>query len=161
MTWRYAVTEFNWKTSWSLESGFEIKTFDYLTDADIKLRDISTEIIDGIMVDKIDYVFKTDEDLIGTWQSVWSGDDPLDFKAFTNLYVSDLYIQNIAFYKDGSTSGFWKWTNGLITHSGDKTAERYFIHTINEVEYLFVENKTGDYILIMQNLLCMLTSEMR
>jgi len=78
---------------------------------------------EGRIVDKIDYPFVNDPQLIGTWNSVDFVGEMKQFKA----------------------KPWWTWTKGLVFHSGDKTASKYTIKDIEGSTYMFYEWKSGDY----------------
>ena len=97
------------------------------------------------IVDKIDYSFINDPELIGTWKSVDFVQAIDDFKAGEKHWRGDLFLKNMMFFDDGRTTGPWTWTKGLIIHHGNKTAAKYLIKEINGEKYLFFEWKTSDY----------------
>ena len=146
MTWRFAVTEFGWKTNWDNENGFEILTFNTVVVENIELKEISSKVVDGRIEDDITHPFILDQQLVGNWQTIAFTRDVTSFKGFVEDYKMDCYLQEIEFYNNGETSGPWTWTKGLIIHAGDTTASRYFVTEINNIEYLFMEWKSGDYI---------------
>ncbi|MCE5230464.1 M56 family metallopeptidase [bacterium] len=100
---------------------------------------------EGRYVDKIDYPFVNDPRVIGRWQSVDFVDDPAKFNPAQKSWKGDLFLKGITFFPEGKVKGWWKWTNGLLLHDGDKTASRYEIKQIDGYNYMFVEWKVGDY----------------
>jgi len=58
-----------------------------------------------------------------------------------------LYLKDLTFKDNGKMDHSWiKWTNGVVMHSGDKTASAYTLKEINGSTYMFFEWKSGDYI---------------
>jgi beta-lactamase regulating signal transducer with metallopeptidase domain len=103
---------------------------------------------DGRIVDKIDYPFVNDPQVIGTWKSVDFVGEMEDFKASEKKWKGDLYLKELIFLPNGKTSRPWQtWTKGLVFHSGDKTASKYTIKNIEGSTYMFFEWKSGDYII--------------
>jgi bla regulator protein BlaR1 len=96
-------------------------------------------------VDKIDYPFVNDPEIIGTWKSVDFVQAIDDFKAVEKHWAGDLYLKNMFFFDEGRTGGPWRWTEGLIIHPGDKTAAKYHIKEFDGEKYMFFEWKSGDY----------------
>jgi bla regulator protein BlaR1 len=58
------------------------------------------------------------------------------------------FVKDIAFMPKGGTSsqGFI-WTNGYIIHPADRTAARYIVKDIDGQKYLFMQWKSGDYVI--------------
>ena len=100
------------------------------------------------IVDRIDYPFVNDPQVIGKWVSVDFVQKPEDFKAGEKHWTGDLYLKDLDFFEAGGTGGPWRWTKGLVIHPGDKTAAQYIIRTINGTEYMFFEWKSGDYTIL-------------
>lgn len=102
---------------------------------------------EGHIVDKIDYPFVNDPQLIGTWESVDFVDEMEDFKPDSKQWKGgELYLKGLIFKPNGKTfKPWWTWTKGLIFHSGDKTASKYTIKDIEGSTYMFYEWKSGDY----------------
>ena len=98
------------------------------------------------VVDKIDYPFKDDPAVIGVWKSVDFVHEMADFKPGQKQWKDDLYLKEMVFLPNGRMSPSWaSWTKGLVLHPGDKTASKYVIKTIDGVQYMFFEWKSGDY----------------
>ena len=101
---------------------------------------------EGRIVDKIDYPFVNDPQLIGTWNSVDFVGEMAEFKADQKRWKGDLYLKGLIFKPNGKTfKPWWTWTKGLVFHSGDKTASKYTIKDIEGSTYMFYEWKSGDY----------------
>ena len=103
----------------------------------------------GRIVDKLDYPFVNDPQLIGTWKSVDFVGEMEEFKAGQTQWgdgEGDLYLKGLIFKPNGKTfKPWWTWTKGLVFHSGDKTAAKYTIKDIEGSTYMFYEWKSGDY----------------
>jgi bla regulator protein BlaR1 len=111
---------------------------------------------DGRIRDKIDYPFVDDPAVLGVWTSVDFVEDVDDFDPAQPRWQGELYLQKLDFLANGGTQvqvagdselrpGPWKWTNNLVMHGGDHTAAEYLIESIDGVDYLFLEWKSGDY----------------
>ncbi len=107
-------------------------------------------------VDKTDYPFVDDADVIGKWKTVDFVQNISDFnqgKRSTNI---ELYLTDLVFIKLGSMLSAVEngnlaqttttWTKGKILNTKDKTAGNYDIRDINGKTYLFMQWKSGDYI---------------
>ena len=105
----------------------------------------TSTIENGRIVDKIDYPFVNDPNVIGAWESVDGVDEVEMFKPGTKHFGGNLLLKDLFVLEDGKTSWAWKWTKGLFLHFGDKTASMYLIKEIDGTTYMFVEWKTGDY----------------
>ncbi|MDT8300413.1 MAG: M56 family metallopeptidase [Sedimentisphaerales bacterium] len=103
----------------------------------------------GRIVDKIDWPFVNDPQLIGTWKSVDFVGEMEEFKAGEKKWEGrggDLYLKGLIFKPNGRTfKPWWTWTKGLVFHSGDKTASKYTLKNIEGSTYMFYEWKSGDY----------------
>ncbi|TET71874.1 MAG: M56 family metallopeptidase [Candidatus Aminicenantes bacterium] len=104
---------------------------------------------DGRIVDKIDYPFINDSQLIGTWKSVDFVGEMEQFKVGEKQWKGrggELYLKELIFLPNGRTFKPWlTWTKGLVFHSGDKTASKYTLKNIEGSTYMFYEWKSGDY----------------
>jgi hypothetical protein len=100
----------------------------------------------GRIVDKIDYPFVNDPQVIGTWKSVDFVREMEHFEADKKQWKGDLYLKELIFMPNGKTfKPWWTWTKGLVFHSGSKTASKYHIKEIDGSTYMFFEWKSGDY----------------
>ena len=101
---------------------------------------------EGRIVDKIDYPFVNDPQLIGTWNSVDFVGEMEKFKAGQKQWKGNLYLKGLIFKPNGKTfKPWWTWTKGLVFHSGSKTAAKYTLKNIEGSTYMFFEWKSGDY----------------
>ena len=113
----------------------------------------------GRIVDKIDYSFVDDPAVLGVWTSVDFVEDIDEFDPAQPRWQGELYLQKLDFLAEGGTrvkaahdsglrSGPWDWTDGLLMHGGgDHSAAAYAIESIDGVDYLFLQWKSGDYII--------------
>ncbi len=111
----------------------------------------------GHIVDKIDYPFVNDPQLIGTWNSVDFVGEMEQFKVDEQQWKGrggELFLNEMIFEKNGRLiskndkvqRGYpGTWTKGLVLHSGNKTASKYIIKEIDGSAYMFYEWKSGDY----------------
>jgi len=105
----------------------------------------------GRLVDKIEYTFLNDAQVLGEWKSVDFVRNISDFTPTSRTWKKNLFLKNLHFLKGGDTKKpYLNWTKGLVIHVGDKTASRYLIKNIGGTNYLFFEWKSGDYILRYQ-----------
>ncbi|MEN6385625.1 MAG: M56 family metallopeptidase [Phycisphaerales bacterium] len=99
----------------------------------------------GHIVDKIDYPFVNDPEVLGGWEAVDFVNDINNFKPGKRSWDGDLFLKELFFLDEGKTNWAFSWTKGLLLHSGDKTASKYIIKEINGSKYMFMEWKSGDY----------------
>ena len=99
----------------------------------------------GHIVDKIDYPFVDDLEVIGGWKSVDFIEDIDQFNPDKKNWKGDLFLKELFFMDGGKTNWAISWTKGLLLHSGDKTASQYTIKDIDGSKYMFMEWKSGDY----------------
>lgn len=108
-------------------------------------------------VDKIDYSFVNDSQVIGNWKSVDLVKNTSDFKPGIQSWQSDLFLTTLNFTKDGNLNSRFcndgknsdlklTWTKGIVINKNSKTASKYIIKEINGSTYMFYEWKNGDYI---------------
>ncbi len=104
---------------------------------------------DGKTVDKIDYPFVNDPQIIGMWKSVDYVNTPEDFLPNQKKFPGELAFKELIAQPKGVVAGSspYKWTKGLIIHPGNRTAAKYLIKSIDGSSYLFFEWKSGDYII--------------
>jgi len=106
---------------------------------------------DGRIIDKMDYPFVNDPELIGTWKSVDFVGEMKQFRVGQKQWGGrggDLFLKELIFLPNGRTFKSWlTWTKGLVFHSGDKTASKYTLKDMNGSTYMFYEWKSGDYVI--------------
>lgn len=102
----------------------------------------------GWWVDKVDYPFVSDPQLIGQWETVDFVKEIKDFDPAKPRWKGPLF-KDYSFHPDGKTGyPVLFWTKGLVLDKGgDQAAQRYVIQQINGQTYMFMEWKTGDYII--------------
>jgi len=100
---------------------------------------------DGRIIDKTDYPFVDDPQVIGTWKSVDSVDEIKEFNVHEQQ-GQDRGEKFIFLPNGRAFRPWWTWTKGLVFHSGDKTACKYIVKNMNGSTYMFLEEKSGDYI---------------
>lgn len=97
------------------------------------------------MVDKIDYPFVNDPELVSGWRSVDFVKNIDQFQPGKPVFKKELYLKELFFKANGKTNMAITWTKGHLLHSQDKTDSRYEIRTIEDKQYLFFQWKNGDY----------------
>ena len=114
----------------------------------------------GRYVDKINYPFVNDPNVIGSWVSVDLVRDQQEFVPGQKHWRWDLWFKGITFFKGGTTNWAcqWKggttnwvcqWTKGLVlAQFGERIASHYIIKTIDGAQYMFFEWKSGDYTIL-------------
>ncbi|MBN2588769.1 MAG: hypothetical protein JXA96_02815 [Sedimentisphaerales bacterium] len=100
----------------------------------------------GRIADKIDYPFKNDPEVVGSWESVDSVTEVEEFKPKVKSFKGDLYLKELFVLEGGKTNLAVNWTKGLFLNPVDKTASKYMIKKIEGTTYMFFEWKTGDYV---------------
>ncbi len=107
--------------------------------------------------DKIDYPFKADKKMLGSWESVDFVKDIDQFDPDSKSWISDLFLLKLVLSDNGEIissttdkSEFSNenitWTKGLIINKYDKTASKCIIKEIDGNTYMFYEWKSGDYV---------------
>jgi len=109
-------------------------------------RDDNIKNQESRIIDKIDFPFVNDPELLGTWKPVDLVKAPAQFDPGKRSWKGELLDFQLNAEPNGKTRSAYSWTKGLIIHPGDKTAARYEIKTIGRQTYLFFEWKNGDYI---------------
>lgn len=107
-------------------------------------------------IDKTDYSFVDDPQVMGKWVSVDLVKKVNAFNPDIKSYNGGFAFPSLVFIKDGKmligtengnlTYSSFSWTKGLILNIQDKTASKYTIKKINGTQYMFSEWKSGDYI---------------
>lgn len=112
------------------------------------------------IVDKIDYPFVNDPTVVGRWGVVDYVQQTQQFKPGERQFKGASMVRMYAFQEGGSVSlmtnkdesmrkaPWYRWTKGILLHQGgDHTASHYEIKRIGDKTYMFLEHKSGDYIL--------------
>jgi hypothetical protein len=101
----------------------------------------------GRLVDKIDYPFVDDPNVIGSWKTVDLIEKIEQFNPKQRYWKDELSMNFLIFDANGHFvgSGGLKWTKGLVINPQEKTASAYTIKEIGDATYMFFEWKSGDY----------------
>lgn len=98
--------------------------------------------------DNIDLPFEADPEILGRWVSVAYVDSAGEFSPESVQPQSELFFKGLEFRPGGETdSPSETWTRGFVISPGDRTASKYETKHLDGGEYLFMEWKSGDYIL--------------
>lgn len=100
---------------------------------------------EGHIVDKVDYPFVNDPEVIGSWESVDYVSDIEDFDPNRRSHRGDLFFKELFVFENGKTHLGITWTKGLFLDVDDKEASEYVIEEIDGTTYMFFEWKAGDY----------------
>ncbi|MDR3542840.1 MAG: hypothetical protein P4L69_18030 [Desulfosporosinus sp.] len=119
---------------------------------------ITSVAVAGIMrnIDKTNYSFVNDPQVIGKWESVDFVEKIDDFVPGKKSTQDNLYLSALAFIKQGKVlmsvengnlaiSAF-NWTKDKLLNKQEKTASEYVIKEINGTPYMYFEWKSGDYV---------------
>jgi hypothetical protein len=99
----------------------------------------------GLLIDKVDYPFVNDPEVIGGWKSVDFVRYMNDFNP-ANIIPGKKHFLNHLIFEEGGKIGrisLYKWTKGLVL--SDEAASKYIIKEIDGSTYMFYEWKHGDY----------------
>ncbi|RII32904.1 peptidase M56 [Clostridium chromiireducens] len=100
----------------------------------------------AVNVDKIDYNFVNDPNIIGKWQSVDFVDSIEDFDTKSKRFKGDLFVKELNFTEDGKVpKTVFNWTKNHILNAADKTDSSYEIKELDGATYMFFQWKSGDY----------------
>ncbi len=102
---------------------------------------------DGRVEDNYDLPYVYDRRVIGKWRSVDFVDRLEEFEAGQRKFKGDLFLKDLVFYEGGNTNHYYRWTKGYILHNNDKTASRYIIREIAGKRYMFLQWKSGEYVI--------------
>ena len=120
---------------------------------------VETKIEGNRIYETINYYYIQDDDIVGTWNVVDFVDTIEEFAPTGQIGErKSLYWQRVKFFDEGTLAVTYlmnnsssqgetliKWTDGYIVNEIDKIVSKYTIKTIDNVEYMFVEWKSGDY----------------
>jgi len=102
----------------------------------------------GRIVDKIDYPFVDDPEAIGQWETVDLVRRIEDFDPKVRSWKGKDFLKGLVLVEDGgSLMPAATWTKGLVLYRGERTASKYQIKQIDGTTYMFLECKSGDYII--------------
>ena len=106
----------------------------------------SSKFNNAVNVDKTDYVFVNDPNIVGEWQSVDFVENIEDFNVNSKKFKDDLYVKELNFTEDGKVpKTVFTWTRDHILNDVDKTDSSYLIKDIDDATYMFFQWKSGDY----------------
>ncbi len=120
---------------------------------------INTTEAGGRLVDDVSLPFVSDPAVLGEWVSVDFVRAPEQFVPGKSNFTGERYLRGLNFLPGGvmawavqsdkeAVLPWMAWTKGVVMHrGGDKTASRYTIKEIGGAVYLFMEWKSGDYII--------------
>lgn len=99
----------------------------------------------GLLVDKLDYPFVNDPNVIGGWQSVDFVQYIDDFDPAKKISSETLSLNHLIFEEGGKIprNSLLTWTKGLVL--SDEAASRYIIREIDGSSYMFLESKNAEY----------------
>lgn len=108
---------------------------------------------DFVIRENVNLPFVDDENIIGEWKSVGFVENIEDFDKNAD-YSNDLWLKTIVFNKNGVVERTYfdgkhwddAWTKGKLLDRTKQVASNYAIKTIDNVEFLFMEWKMGNYI---------------
>jgi hypothetical protein len=83
-------------------------------------------------------------ELVGKWVSVDFVKEANEFKPSQRQWRGDLFLKDIEFNPDGTTTLGWTWTKGWITDRESGVKAEYEIRDINGTAYLFLPWLSGD-----------------
>jgi len=106
--------------------------------------------------DNVKVGFVDDAAVLGVWKSVDFVGEIDQFNPYEKGFTGELYWKSVEFQKGGFQVGYFgtfkntfnRWTKGLYlgTNPTEPTAARYEIRSIADKDFLFIEWKSGDYI---------------
>lgn len=100
---------------------------------------------DRHIIDKVDYPFVNDPEVIGYWEGVDFVNYIEDFDPNKRSYRGDLFLKELFVLENGKTNLHFNWTKGLFLDVEGKEASKYVIEEIDDTTYMFFEGKAGDY----------------
>jgi len=98
--------------------------------------------------DNIDLPFIDHPEVLGKWSFVDYITETDEFKPTDKKWKGgDRCFKEVVFLKNGKTNKpYMTWTKEVLMHKNDVTASKYEIKTIDGNDYLFMQEKNGDYI---------------
>ena len=99
------------------------------------------------LVDRVDYPFVNDPNVIASWKTVDLVEKVEYFSPKQRYWKEEPEMRFLIFDANGliTGSGGLKWTKGLLINPKDKTASAYKIKETGDATYMFLELKGGDY----------------
>lgn len=100
------------------------------------------------IVERIDYSFESDQEVIGWWESIGRIDDMERFDPAKDRYVT-IYpeLEKISIMDEGKTdNNDLSWSRNIIINHRLSTVNPYKIKTFNGIKYMFIQWKDEDYV---------------
>lgn len=98
--------------------------------------------------------FIRDEKVIGFWESIDFVTDVSKFDPNNKFWKEDLYLKKYTFEPDGTLLVSYNkihdvykinWSKSVVIDKNQSTVSEYLIKSIDNVNYMFIEWKSGDY----------------
>ncbi len=138
----------------------KFKSYDYLksgTVTPIALKQLDNKRYNKNEIarkDNINLPFRNDEKAEGKWKAVDYILSKEDFSA--SISSKQLYFKSVEFFADGACSVVYgdeiisgneniSWTKGYMLRKWNNTACAYEIRNVEDIDYLIIEWKSGDY----------------
>jgi len=83
-------------------------------------------------------------EIVGKWQSVDFVSSPDQFQPGIQQWKGELFLKEITFNSDGSSSKPWRWKDGWIHEIDGNAKAQYYIKRIDGEKYLFFPWLSGD-----------------
>jgi hypothetical protein len=96
---------------------------------------------------EIKRAFAADPEIVGKWVSVDFVKEVNEFKLGQKRWQGDLFLKDMEFNPDGTTTLGCFWTKGWIIDNGSDIKAQYEIRDINGTAYLFLPWLSGDVII--------------
>lgn len=98
--------------------------------------------------DNIDLAFNDHPEVLGKWSFVDYVVEVDEFKPTDKKWKGgNHYFKEVVFLNNGKTNKpYITWTKEVLIHKNDVTASKYEIKTMDGDDYLFIQEKNGDYI---------------
>ena len=98
--------------------------------------------------------FIKDEKVIGFWESIDFVTDVSKFDQNKKFWKEDLYLKKYTFEPDGTLLASFNqihnvykinWSKSVVIDKNQSTVSEYLIKSIDNINYMFIEWKSGDY----------------
>jgi hypothetical protein len=99
------------------------------------------------LMDKMKSAFISEPELVGKWVSVDFVKEVNEFKPGRKHWQGDLFLKDIEFNPDGTTTLGCFWTKGWVIDNESDVRAEYEIRNINGTTYLFLPWLSGDVII--------------
>lgn len=100
------------------------------------------------IVERIDYFFESDQEVVGHWESIGRVDDMESLNPAKNRYVTSYpELEKIGIMVGGKTDNTdLSWSRSIIINHRLSTINPYKIKTFNGIKYMFIQWKNEDYV---------------